>query len=110
MNTTEALRNLPRPVRLVDLPGGGSVHVRAVTLAELRRIDARALDVADAGERAVRTAELLCAVALARPDGTPMFSADPSADELAAVGDLTPGQLEEIAAAAVPSKAVAKNS
>lgn len=111
MTTREALKNLPRRARPVELPGGGSVHVRDLSLADLRRIDARAAAPeigTTPGEREVRAAVLLAAYALAEEDGTAVFP-DPTDEDLAALEGLTVGQLEAIAGAAVPSKADAKN-
>ncbi len=108
--TTHPLAQLPRRARLVELPDGGSVHVRSLTLGELRRIDARTGELPDVVDRAVKSAELLAAAALVDADGAPMFGPEPTDDDLAAIAFLTPEQIEAIGAAAVRSKTDAKKS
>ncbi|VTU02775.1 unnamed protein product [Gemmataceae bacterium] len=104
MNTK--LHSLPRPARPVTVPGGGTLHVRDLSLAELREIDRRADGVG--AELQIRYAVLVCAYALANEDGTPLFP-DRSAEDLDAVECLTPAQLGAVAEAALPTKADAKN-
>lgn len=104
------LATLPRATRPVALPGGGTVHVRDLTIGELRRID-RHLDAPDPSqdqtEAKILFALLVAASALCDPDGTPLF-ADPFA-HLGDVENLTPSQLAAVTAVAIPSKADAKN-
>jgi hypothetical protein len=101
---------LPRPARLVTLPGGGAVHVRDLTVAELRRIDARAEEVAGPPERQVRTALLIAATALADPDGRPLFP-----DRAGDLAELADGRRADtrparaVCEAAVRTKDAAKN-
>ncbi len=110
MSTAAALKNLPRPVRMVDLPGGGKLPVRSLTMAELRRVDRMAEELPEGTEREMRRASLLAAVALAEPDGSPAFPPDAAvADLVAAAEGLTPDQLESLCSAAVPTRADAKN-
>lgn len=102
-----ALQNLPRPVRPVSLPGGGTLHVRDLSLAELREIDRRAEEVPEAEGRGVRYVELFALFALSE-NGEPMFPRR-TAEDLEAVAALTPAQLRAIAEAVSPSKDAAKN-
>lgn len=109
MNTTRdrlKSKSVPRPIRPVDLPGGEKVHVRDLSVADLRRADARAGD-GSADERKIRTVLVLCATALTEADGTRVFP-DVTDDDIESVAELSTSQLEAIAAAAVPSKADAK--
>lgn len=103
MNVTRnALSGLRRPVKPVTLPGGDQVHVRDLTVAELRMVDARA-----AGDP-VRVAQLMCLYALAEPDGSPAFpwASDEDLEEL---DGLTATQIEAVVRASVPTKGDAKN-
>lgn len=110
MNTTRhILKSLPRSVRPVELPGGGTVHVRAVTLAELRAVDRRAEELPVGPEREIRRLLLLALYALSEPDGSAAFDGAADAD-LVEVEDLSPDQLNAIAAGAVPSTDDAKKS
>lgn len=118
MSTTRAaLPTLPRPARPVTLPGGGVVHVRQLTLAELRRVDELAADAPAGPERDIRAATLLARAALAEPDGSAVFPDAPDAPagrvaaELAEVERaLTPSQIEAVCkAAAGGTPADAKN-
>jgi hypothetical protein len=103
------LSHINRPVRPVELPGGSTVHVRDVTLGELRRIDSMAEQVEDADERKIRGALLLCAFALVEPDGTPLMPLASGADLVEIEQSLTTSQIQAICRAAVPPKADAKN-
>ena len=103
-----ALTNLPRPARPVTVPGGGTLHVRDLSIAELRAIDARSEAVPAGPERQIRYLVLVCAFALAGEDGSPMFPAR-SVEDLDAVELLTPAQIGAVAEAALPTKADAKN-
>jgi hypothetical protein len=107
--------NLPRPFKAVTLPGGGAVHVREVTVADLYRIDELAANVR-AEARQVETALLMCAVALCDANGSPAFPdalvAGFESDRAArAVGyHLTPSQVKAVCEAAVgPTKDESKN-
>jgi hypothetical protein len=108
--TRNFLKNPSRPVHVVEMPGGGTVHVRDLTIRELRRVDELAAEQPEGEARAVRGVLLLCAAALAEPDGTALFP-DPAAGEaLDAVEGLATSQLEAITAAAMPTKTTAKNA
>ncbi|HEX4606630.1 MAG TPA: hypothetical protein VH092_00335 [Urbifossiella sp.] len=106
-------RPVRRPFRTVVIPGGDNVHVRGLTIAELKRIDARVADptdpVAEQPEQ-IRSTLLMAGAALAEPDGTPTF---PFLDgtELDAVAEtFTPDQLAAVCEAAVGrDKDAAKN-
>ncbi len=117
MTTRETLKNIPRPVELVTLPGGAAVHVRSLTLGELRRIDQLVAELtSDPDEQRIRTLELMCAAALAEADGTPAFPGllDPVANAavvfpaITDVQSLCPSQMEAIVQA-IASKDRAKN-
>lgn len=103
-------RRVKRPVRPVALPGGDTVHVRGLTLAELRRVDERTKSYTDAGERAVMTTVVIAAEALVEADGTRVYP-DATAADLDEVAELlTPDQLDAVFLGAVGrSKADAKN-
>lgn len=104
-------RRFKRPVRSVRLPGDDSVHVRGLTLAELRRVDARVAGCQlEPAEQATMLVVLVAAEALVEADGARVFP-ESSAEDLDAVAELfTPDQLEAVfAAAAGRSKADAKN-
>lgn len=104
-----ALLNVKRPVRPVDLPGGSTVHVRDLTLGELRRIDALADEVPDGSERNVRYALLLCAYALADAEAGAMFEY-PSTVLDTITDTFTVSQIQAINRAAIPEKDAAKNA
>jgi hypothetical protein len=93
----------PRPFRAVSLPGGGVVHVRGLSLADLRRVD-EAVANAPPHLVAVRTIELLAVRSLVGEKGEPVYvgtSPAELADDLADVAELlTPDQLDAVAAAA----------
>lgn len=111
-DTMARLLSLRRPVREVPLPGGLSIHVRNLTLGELRRIDARAAEDGgdDPAEVGIASTLRMCAAALAEPDGSPAFPAEPTREHLDAVAELlSTEQLQAVIAAAVPTKATAKN-
>jgi hypothetical protein len=108
MSTRERLKNRPRPTREIDLPGGGSVPVRSLTLTELRTVDRRAADVPEGQEREIRRSELLCLYAMCEPNGCPAFPDATDAD-LADVGELTPDDIKAVVEAVLPSRADAKN-
>jgi hypothetical protein len=103
MSTTR-LPSLPRPVRPVTLPGGGAVHVRDVTIAELRQIDSHQAD----GDQ-VRFALLVATVSLCDQGGNALFADPFDAGAVAEVEQLTPSQLEAVVSAVLPKKADAKN-
>ncbi len=110
----QTLSKLNRTVRAVELPAGSTVHVRDLSIAELRRIDSRSTEVTDTTESNIRTTLLICAYALCEPDGSPLFemeqlTPDQVEQVIAEVEELTPSQIQAITAAAVPSKADAKN-
>ena len=114
MNPRVEFAALPRPVRSVPLPGGGSVYVRDLTIAELRAVD-RAAEKLPEGERGLGWVLRLVAAALALPDGSPAF--DPPADEAAGADQAAEveryfghAQLRVIAEAAVPSREDQKKS
>lgn len=123
MSTTRhALANPPRPFRPVTLPGVLSIHVRDLTLAELDAVDAHAEIAPEGPDRNVRRALLLCAFALAEPDGSACYpelaaivagdqagAADAIARILRELAGLTPGQLAAIGDAATTRPADAKN-
>lgn len=109
MSTRTALQSLPRPVRPVALLGGGTVHVRGLTVAELRRVDARVEDLDDPTERQVATVLHIATAALAEPDGSPVFPAGSAEDVELVAAALTPDQLEAVVKAACGTKAEAKN-
>lgn len=122
MTTRELLRALPRSVRSVELDGGGSVWIRSLTLRELALADDQAEALPEGPERAVRCVLWINALALAEENGSPVFpelarlellaEADRAAAIAAAlevVAGLTPLQLRQVADAAVPDKAAAKN-
>jgi hypothetical protein len=101
--------NLPRPCLGVTLPGGGTVHVRELSIGELDRIDKRAEEAPEGDARNTRLSSLIATYALANPDGTALFP-DLSEADVAAVADtITPSQLKAIAEAAVVKKDAAKN-
>lgn len=108
MTTREALKNVRRPVQAVELPGGDTVHVRSLSVADLRRVDARLADTPVSDERNVRVLLLISALGLCAADGTPFYPEATDAD-LADVEQFTPDQLEAVVTAAVPSKGDAKN-
>lgn len=104
------LKALARPFRAVELPGGSAVHVRDLTIADLRRVDRlAAAGDPDPGELGVRSMVLMAAAALAGEDGAPLFP-DLTAEDVAEVEQLTAAQLRAVVAAAVPSKDDAKNA
>lgn len=114
MTSTNPLASIRRPVRAVELPGGSTVHVRDLTLAEIGAIDDRTdtppiakLPLGET-EKRVRRACLYVAFVLANPDGSPMFGAVEERDLEAIEAELTPSQIEAIAAAG-PTKDAAKN-
>ncbi|VTR95242.1 unnamed protein product [Gemmata massiliana] len=109
MSTTkEALARRTRQFRRVELPGGAVVHVRDISLGELRAIDLRAEEIPEGPDRNLRRIELLCLYALADEDGAPTFAERTDA-QLVEMADLTPAEMEAITAAAVPDKEAAKN-
>jgi hypothetical protein len=100
MNTIDAIRNAPRQARPVTLPGGVEVHVRSLTLGELRRLE----------EDNTRAALTVCALALVEEDGTRCIE-DTSPASLQWIEDrLTIEQIEAVGRAAVPRKDDAKNA
>ena len=114
MNAHEDYAALPRPVESVPLPGGGTVHVRDLTIAELRGIDTRA-DALPERDRGLAWTLRLVAAALVYADGKPVFEtpADPAADaeQVAEVERwFTPSQLRAIAEAAAPTREDAKKN
>lgn len=109
MTTREKLKNVRRPVRPVDLPGGDQLHVRDLTLAELLELDRRAEESPEGGERGMRWTLLVCAYGLAEPDGTAAFGPRPTDADVDSIRDLTTDQIRAVIAAAVPTKADAKN-
>lgn len=100
MSTLEAIRTARRKARPLTLPEGVEVHVRSITLGELRGLG---------GDDNTRSALKVCALALVEPDGTPCYPAagTEELDEIEA--NLTPEQIEAVCAAVVPRKADAKN-
>jgi LmbE family N-acetylglucosaminyl deacetylase len=96
-----------RPVRAVTLPGGDAVHVRGLTLAELRKVDEDAAAEASPALVNVRTAELVAARSVVDADGSRWFGDD----EVGPVAELfTPDQMNAILeAAAGQGKDAAKN-
>ena len=118
MTTLEKIGNPPRTVRPVELPSGLTVHVRALTLAETRRIDALADQVLDGPERNERYTLLVCAFGLAEEDGAAVFphavkfAPDDAAVEaaLAAVAALEVEQILKIAGEVLGDRARAKNA
>lgn len=110
MNTTlrDRLQNRTRHARPVPIEGGDPLHVRPLTLAELRDVDRRAELLPSGAEREVRRVEWMAVFALAGEDGTPMFP-HRTDEDLGAVADLTPAELRAVAEASVPNKDEAKN-
>lgn len=108
MTTLDKLKSPPRQARAVELPGGLAIHVRDLTLAELRRVEALA-DLFPDDERNIGFATILAASALCEEDGSACFG-DPSTEAAqAAVTGLTLAQIEALGKAILPSKADAKN-
>jgi hypothetical protein len=112
MSTREKLKQRKRPARAVELPGGETVAVRSLTLAELERVDRLALDAPEGAERNVRRMVLICGLALCDDDGTPAYP--PAGDVAAMVAEagelLTPEDMKALAAAVLPTKDEAKNA
>ena len=109
-DTFAALAKRARPARAVPMPAGDPVHVRDLTLGELRRIDARADEVPDGPEKNVRVAMLTCGYALCFADGSPACPKGPTEADLTALEDLlTTAEINAICNAAVPTKDAAKN-
>lgn len=106
--TRNRLASPPRPCRPVELPGGLHVHVRDLTLREIRAIETRAGEAPDGPDRNIRSALLLAAYALAEPDGQAAYPEASEAD-LELLSLLTLTQIEAIGRAVVPSRADAKN-
>lgn len=96
-----------RPVRAVTLPGGSVVHVRGLTLGELRKIDEDAAGETSPALVNVRTAELVAARSVVDENGNHWFGPNDVVD----VADLfTPDQLNAVLeAAAGQGKDAAKN-
>lgn len=101
------LNSLPRPVHPVTIPGGGTLFVRDLSLAELRDIDRRAEHAPEGEGRGIRFIELVAVYALSS-NGEPMFPAR-NGEDLESVAALTPAQLKAIAEAVLSSKDAAKN-
>lgn len=108
-DTFAALAQVRRPVRAVELPGGTTVHVRDLTLGELRRIDARADEAPDGTERNIRAALLTCGYALCDADGQPACTGLGESDLQTLEDALTTSQIMAVCEAASPSKDHAKN-
>jgi hypothetical protein len=115
-STRDKLKNPPRPPRLIPLPGGLEVHIRDVTLAEIRKVEALAAKSGRDGDNALG----LCAYALAEPDGSATFPRleDPDdakraaaiAEACDAVAGLTLEQIKELCRVARGDKDDAKNA
>jgi hypothetical protein len=113
MSTRAAFATLPRPVRPLTLPGGGTVHVRDLTVRELRRVDELTERTPLGESREMRLALLVAAFALAEPDGSPAFPEvhQPGVEDVdvSELEVLTTSQIEAVCRAAVPTKGDAKN-
>jgi hypothetical protein len=113
MTPTRALfDSISRPVREVPLLGAGSVFVRALTVAEMRRLSAKASEIPAGPGRDERAGLWLCLFALSECDGSAMFP-EPTAADIEQLESKPSYIVDAIAEAAAginrPDKVASKN-
>src|SRR5688500_238538 len=110
--TRSAFLGLKREIRPVPVSDELTVHVRAPTVTELGRLNARVRALPDGPDRDALAGALLVAFAVCEADGTAFFP-EPTDDDLAFVVGLGGRPVEALAAAAFglnkPNKDEAKN-
>ena len=109
-NAYATLARVARPFGPVTLAGGTVVHVRQLTLGELRKVEAAAELGGPDDERGIRYTVLLAAHALCTAEGKPYHEREIRPADLSAMEDIfTPEQLRQIGNAAAGSREHAKN-